>query len=358
MSIFSSVKKIFRKVVKTVKRVAPYVLLAAAVVFTAGAALAAAGAAAGPLGVSAAAGQGIFGWSTALSTAISGPAGFLAGSPVLASVITGAITQGIIGTAIGGTLALATGKDITKGMLLGGVTGLVTGGVTGFATAPTAGLPAPGRPTAGIAGTEAATGAGGVADITGRAPIGAPITRAPAPQLPVTTAPAPRIGLRAPAANLPGLPPATQGVLGATSVTTIRPDITVAGALSGAELPGAILPPTGPTPWDQLDALGRLTRVWDNTVGSRLGSTLVVGGVQAILAGHDESGRVEAARIDAETLREERAAIAARFGGTTGLLTQGTTQPFVPNLSTPLAGGRWFWNPETRRLDYQQAQTA
>ena len=362
MSIFSSIKKIFKKVVKTIKKVAPFVLLAAAVVFTAGAALAAAGAAAGALGTAAAAGTGIFGWSTALSAAIGGPAGILAGSPILASVITGAVTQGIIGTAIGGALALATGKDITKGMLLGGITGLVTGGVTGFITAPPAGLPTPGtgQPAPGIAGTDAATGAQGAADVAGRAPIEASITR---------VAPAPTTGPRLPATNLQaGLSaqdiisaPATQGVAGQTSVAGQASVVGQASVLRTGLDPTININVGGAAeqiPWDQLDALGRLSRVLDNTVNTRLGSAAVVGGVTALLTGDDESGRVESARIDAETARLEREATAQNFGGTSGFLTQKTTQQFVPNLSAPLQGGRWFWNPETRRLDYQQAQTA
>lgn len=312
--VIRGIRKVFKKVVKTVKKVAPYAIFAAAVVFTAGAALAAAGA----LGPAAAAGQGIFGWSTALSSAIGGPGGMLAGSPVLASVITGAVTQGIIGTAVGGAVALATGTDLKRGMLLGGVGGLVTGGVTGLVTAPAVPAPAQAAARPGLA-----TGA----PVTTRLPAEAGGTGiAPPPVVDITGgAPTDFIGLE----RLPG-GGARAGIIGASSQV---------GRQGVTQIPQQV-------PFSDLSAIDKLARLWD----SRATQGAITGAATALLSG-DSTDRTTAGR-------EERAARSAGFSGRAGLLTptnQRTVTGSPINPSAPLGGGRWVWSPETRRIEFQSA---
>ena len=360
MGFFSGIAKVFKKVVRTVKKVAPLVILGAAVVFTAGAALAAAGAAT--------AATGIFGWSTALSSAIGGPGGIL-GNTLLGSIVSGAVTQGIIGTAIGGGLAAITGRDVTKGMLMGGIGGLLTGGVMGAINAPPA-LPAP------------AAGARTGLEPLVQAPLENPYAGA---QITAQTA-------KAPASSGPTLSAGSGGPLGFNRVglasqlergTAIKPvtagvDVAPAGSgvlgktfdeTSVVGKSGLLNPQAGGTtnyylgaepevPWADLSPLGKLSRTFDKTVNTQAGGMAFMGAAQALLSDDDES-RVEAARIEADESRAAREAIAGNYGGTRGLLKRGGAQQQpIADPSVPLQAGRWFWNPETRRLDYQQPATA
>lgn len=317
--VIRGVKKIFRRVVKTVKKVLPYAIFAAAVVFTAGTALAAAGA----LGPAAAAGQGIFGWSTALSAAIGGPGGMLAGSPVLASVITGAVTQGIIGTAVGGAVALATGADLKKGMLMGGVGGLVTGGVTGLVTAPA--VPAPAR-VAGGARPGLAGGAG--ADT-----LAGGITQPVAPPAISDVAPSRFPGSMAGEIDVAGAVRPTGSQFGVAGLSS------QVGRQTATQIPQQV-------PFSDLSAIDKLARLWD----SRATQGAISGAATALLTG-DSTDRTTAGR-------EERAARSAGFSGRAGLLTptnRGTMTGSPIDPTAPLGGGRWVWSPETRRIEFQTA---
>ena len=102
-------------------------------------------------------------------------------------------------------------------------------------------------------------------------------------------------------------------------------------------------------PFGQLSALGKLGRI----VNSRVGAEAFIGGTKALLTREDEFGRVEAARITAEESRLAREETAQNFSGAGGLLRQSSTSGFVADPSLPLQAGRWFWNPQTRRLEFQ-----
>lgn len=161
-SIVKKLKKVFKKVVKTVKKVLPYAIFAAAVVFTAGAALATFGTPAL---------TGIFSWAPRLA-ALAGQGGVLSGT--VGTIVVNAVEQAIIGTAIGGVTALATGGDIKSGMVIGGLGGLVTGGITGALNlkGPAGAEMARGRQTLGAGvGTEVTAAA---ADTAAAAPLAAP----------------------------------------------------------------------------------------------------------------------------------------------------------------------------------------
>jgi hypothetical protein len=111
-------------------------------------------------------------------------------------------------------------------------------------------------------------------------------------------------------------------------------------------------------PWADLSPLGKLSRTFDKTVNTQAGGMAVMGGAQALLSGDDEYGRVEAARIEADELRAAREAVARSYSGTRGLLRRSDTPQSVADPTVPPQAGRWYWNPETRRLDYQQPATA
>ncbi len=334
-SVARTVKTAFKKVVKTVKKVLPYVALAAATVFTAGVALAA---------IAPAAATGIFGWSTLLKGLIGSTM-----STTLGSIVSGAVTQGIVGTAIGGITAAATGGDITKGMLVGGIGGAIVGGVTGAINVPAVpGVSSEvGRTVtgAGAAGEVLEAGAirtgtdqlvGGAArDRLGTSflnaqPAGVADFLSSGPQ---TAESAARLGL---------LPPAGSPIVNQAAITP-RVSGKAAQPVPSASVATAASAATPvQKPWSELTALEKLGRV----AGSKTAAAVAGGAATALLSGGE--GREEAARIDAESRRLDRATTAANFEtGRRGLLTGAPGTVARPQ--------RWAWNPATRRIELAAA---
>jgi len=303
-SVFKGVKKVFKKVAKVVKKVLPYILLAAAVIFTAGAAIAA---------IPGAAGTGIFAWSGKLTAFI----GTKFGTGALGSIVSGAVSKGIIGTAIGGLTAAATGGDIKKGMLIGGLGGLVTGGVLGAINAPAAAATA--APAAAPAATPGLnTGFGSTPTTAATAAAAAP---AAAPTSTLTSA--------AKAASTAPRVVGTSGVMGKVG----------------------LLPP--PTPWKDLTAMGKLGRTIQVGSNNQAVVGAIGGAAKAVLTGDD--GRERAARIDAEDAAQARGEIRANYGtGGQGLLTAQQQQALAAAPSTGLAS-RWAWDPDKRAITLQPA---
>lgn len=378
-SIGKSIGKIFKKVAKVVKKVAPYVLLAAAVVFTAGVAITAIG--------GAGAATGIFSWATTVQGAIGAA---FASSPTVAGMVSGAVTSGIVGAAVGGVTAAIKGGDIKKGMLTGGIAGFITGGIAGALSPSSFGinpLPAGGAETASLGTQKLGVAAGQEATQTGLTVDAAaktqPLTPPPVPAPPV---PAPAVPASAPppvpGGYIPGstgtfvdasgniwtvdasgvvtaAAPAEYGVVGETAGSvsqTGKSGLTAVADGSNINITWGDRVAAAEVPWEQLDNLGKAKRVWDSTVNTKLGSAAVVGLGKTFL--EDDDDRATAARIDAEQDERKQQRRAEGYSGTTGagLLGSGsTTTSTVANINAPLAAGRWQWNGDTRRIEYHAA---
>jgi hypothetical protein len=301
-------------------------------------------------------------------------------------MVSGAVTSGIVGAAVGGVTAAIKGGDIKKGMLTGGIAGFITGGIAGALSPSSFGinpLPAGGTETAPL-GTQKLGAAAGQESMKSGLTVDAtaktqPLTTPPVPAQPVP-APAPP---PVPGGHIPGstgtfvdssgniwtvdatgvvtaAAPAQHGVVGKTagSVSQVGKSGLTAAA-DGSNINITLSQPpaaAAEVPWEQLDNLGKAKRVWDSTVNTKLGSAAVVGLGKTFL--EDDDDRATAARIDAEQDERKQQRRAEGYSGTTGagLLGSGsTTTSTVANINAPLAAGRWQWNGDTRRIEYHAA---
>lgn len=238
------------------------------------------------------------GATAGFGASMSSAATSLFGPGLLADTVAGAVTQAGYGALIGGGLAAITGKSITKGMQAGALTGAVTGGAMGAWNSPyTFANP-----------TTLPSAASGALN----------------PTVPYNTAD-------------PVIGGANTDTLSGTKIPLVSPEHPLTYSSSAPAVPPVR---TG------------LLGFWDEVKNSELASGIAGGVVKGIgeglFAGNDPTGRIEAARIQAETAAAAKRAAYIGTGGTGGLLTESTKTAFT----NPTPGQRWGYgyNPTTGQV--------
>lgn len=253
----------------------------------------------------------------------------------LGLVLSRALTGALAGAIMGGL----TGTGIGKGALLGGIGGAILGGVESY-----------------IGGQAA----GGVSGDVGPTGVDAPVNAPGAQGVLGVDAAFDQVGTNVEAlgtaSQLPTAPdllapPTTLVGGGGAGPVTVRP----IGPPGTAPAAGGLTTPS---------ALGSLVDKFlpsDPEVRGRLLGGAAEGALKGLMAGNADEATAEAYRARTEAQQAELATVrASHSNATRGLLTAGP-QPAAPaGAVTPAQrfSGSYYYNPQTRRIEFQQAAAA